>query len=80
MLAHDMFLFFFLLFFSSFFRKAALLAKDQIISNNAKAFLKELILRRDTRISELLEKFETKEADNTTFVDSLHDLIGTARV
>mmetsp|Transcript_20054 Transcript_20054/g.28816 ORF Transcript_20054/g.28816 Transcript_20054/m.28816 type:complete len:415 (+) Transcript_20054:111-1355(+) len=54
---------------------AALLAKDHIISNNAKAFLKELILRRDTRIIQLLKKFESKEAGDTTFLDHIHDLI-----
>jgi hypothetical protein len=39
---------------------ASLLAKDRIITENGKAFLKELILRRDPRLLSLLNTFETK--------------------
>jgi SAM-dependent methyltransferase len=53
----------------------SLLASDKIISNNGKAFLKELILRRDSGISDLLEQFETKEAGDASFMEKLHNLI-----
>lgn len=53
-----------------------LLAKDRIISNNNKAFLKELILRRDARLSPLVAKFETSGAgENASFLDDLHELV-----
>ena len=55
----------------------SLLANDKIISNNGKAFLKELILRRDPKISDLLEKFENKESGDSSFMEKLHDLIET---
>eukprot|EP00607_Mallomonas_marina_P010066 CAMPEP_0182417376 /NCGR_PEP_ID=MMETSP1167-20130531/1836_1 /TAXON_ID=2988 /ORGANISM="Mallomonas Sp, Strain CCMP3275" /LENGTH=465 /DNA_ID=CAMNT_0024590893 /DNA_START=53 /DNA_END=1450 /DNA_ORIENTATION=- len=54
---------------------AALLAKDRIISSNAKSFLKELILRRDPRLLELLRRFESKETGDNAFMESIHDLI-----
>lgn len=53
----------------------ALLAKDRIISANGSSFLKELILRRDNRLIALLERFETKEAGDNTFLETIHDLI-----
>jgi SAM-dependent methyltransferase len=53
----------------------ALLTSDRIISNNGKAFLKELILRRDPRIATLLHKFESKEAGDATFLQQIHQLI-----
>jgi SAM-dependent methyltransferase len=53
----------------------SLLASDKIISNNGKSFLKELILRRNPTITELLEQFETKEAGDASFIEKLHNLI-----
>lgn len=53
----------------------SLLANDRIISNNGKAFLKELILRRDPKISDLLEMFESKQSGDSSFMEQLHDLI-----
>lgn len=55
---------------------AALLAKDGIITNNAKAFLKELVLSGDQRYGQLLQRFESKEAPDSEFVQSIHALIG----
>ena len=55
----------------------SLLANDKIISSNGKAFLKELILRRDPNISDLLEKFEKKESGDSDFMEQLHTLIET---
>lgn len=54
---------------------AALLAKDRIISSNAKSFLKELILRRDPRLIDLLKQFESKETGDNAFMEKIHDLI-----
>lgn len=54
---------------------ASLLAQDRIISNNGKAFLKELILRRDPRLASLLRKFESKEAGDSLFLEQIHELI-----
>lgn len=54
---------------------AALLSKDRIISSNAKSFLKELILRRDPRLLDLLRRFESKETGDNAFMESIHDLI-----
>jgi SAM-dependent methyltransferase len=53
----------------------ALLTNDRIISSNGKAFLKELILRRDPRVASLLHKFESKEAGDATFLQQIHQLI-----
>mmetsp|Transcript_6864 Transcript_6864/g.9220 ORF Transcript_6864/g.9220 Transcript_6864/m.9220 type:complete len:397 (+) Transcript_6864:49-1239(+) len=54
---------------------ASLLAKDRIISNNGKAFLKELVLRKDKRLVELLRKFESKETGDAEFLEGIHKLI-----
>jgi len=54
---------------------AALLKNDRIISNNGKSFLKELILRRDSRLDGLLNKFEYKRSGDSSFLEMLHDLI-----
>ena len=54
---------------------ASILAKDRAISNNGKAFLKELILRRDPRLIKLLKKFETTESHNAEFLEQIHNLI-----
>jgi len=54
---------------------ASILAKDRAISNNGKAFLKELILRRDPRLIKLLKKFETTESHNSEFLEQIHNLI-----
>lgn len=53
----------------------SLLAKDRAISNNGKAFLKELILRRDPRLGTLLSKFEAKDISDTSFMEGIHQLI-----
>mmetsp|Transcript_36292 Transcript_36292/g.62622 ORF Transcript_36292/g.62622 Transcript_36292/m.62622 type:complete len:701 (-) Transcript_36292:44-2146(-) len=54
---------------------SALLTNDSIISNNGKAFLKEMILRRDTRAAVLLKRFEVQNSGDSSFLESLHDLI-----
>lgn len=36
----------------------------------------ELILRRDPRLKPLIERFETKEANDMTFLEQIHNLIG----
>ena len=36
----------------------------------------ELILRMDERVCGLLEKFETKDEGDTSFLDVIHDIIG----
>ena len=55
----------------------SLLAKQRVISNNSKAFLKELILRRDTRLTRILAQFESKSSKDGEFLEELHDLIRT---
>ena len=80
---------------------AALLSKDNTISNNGKGFLKgempskrprfgssrnsavralslaaELILRKDERILALLDVFEEQGEGDTTFLDSINEIIG----
>jgi SAM-dependent methyltransferase len=54
---------------------AALLTNDKIISNNGKSFLKELILRRDSRLGVLLKAFEEQNSGDSAFLETLHDLI-----
>jgi len=54
---------------------ASLLAKDGVITNNGKAFLKELILQKDPRLMELLERFDSQEGQDTAFLDTINDLI-----
>lgn len=54
---------------------ASLLSQDRLISNNGKAFLKELVLRRDPRLSTLLEQFESKSESDTVFLENIHALI-----
>ncbi|CAM9911789.1 unnamed protein product, partial [Discosporangium mesarthrocarpum] len=51
---------------------ASLLAKDRSISHNGKAFLKELILRRDPR---LLEAFAPHGRGDTDLIDGVQRLI-----
>jgi hypothetical protein len=53
----------------------SLLAKQRIISNNAKAFLKEMILRRDPRLARVLSQFEDKTANDAEFLENIHELI-----
>ena len=57
------------------FLLVSLLAKDRVISNNGKAILKEMILRRDPRMTPLLENFESQQTQDKSFVESLHELI-----
>ena len=54
---------------------ASLLAKQRVISNNAKAFLKELVLRRDSRLTSILQQFENKSSKDSEFLEELHELI-----
>ena len=56
---------------------ATLFAEDRVISNNGKAWLKELILRRDPRLDALLEQFESKAgaAADSVFLEQIHNLI-----
>ena len=56
--------------------QAALLAKDNVISQNAKSYLKELALRRDDRLIQLLAEFESKQTDDAAFLESIHTAIG----
>lgn len=55
---------------------ASLLANDRIITNNGKAFLKELILSRNATLLELLRRFEdSSEAEDRGFLKALARLI-----
>ena len=53
----------------------ALLAKDGLISNNGKVFLKELVLKGDERLNDLLARFESKESMDSSFLENVHNLI-----
>eukprot|EP00605_Chrysophyceae_sp_TOSAG23-4_P003035 GSChrysophyteH1.ASY1.ANO1.3340.1 assembled CDS len=53
----------------------SLLAKQKTISNNAKSFLKEMVLRRDTKLSKMLSEFEKKSEPDIQFLEKLHDMI-----
>ena len=53
----------------------SLLAKDRVITNNGKSCLKELALRRDPRLANLLSTFELKESGDSSFIEQLHELI-----
>jgi hypothetical protein len=55
---------------------SSLLAKQRIISNNAKAFFKELILRRDPRLASIMTEFESKSSGDALFMQQIHELIG----
>eukprot|EP00611_Tribonema_gayanum_P016316 TRINITY_DN2843_c0_g1_i2.p1 TRINITY_DN2843_c0_g1~~TRINITY_DN2843_c0_g1_i2.p1 ORF type:complete len:286 (-),score=110.51 TRINITY_DN2843_c0_g1_i2:255-1112(-) len=52
---------------------ASLLARDRVISNNGKALLKDLTLRRDPRVLRLLNAFE--EGGDQDFVRQVHRLL-----
>jgi SAM-dependent methyltransferase len=54
---------------------ASLLARDRVISNNGKAFLKELIIRKDPRVIDLLGSFETRGADDLQVLEQISDVI-----
>ncbi|CAM9216083.1 unnamed protein product [Chrysoparadoxa australica] len=54
---------------------ASLLAKDGIISNNAKAFLKERILRRDPEVMQLLEVFDGGDSVDIGFINRVNKLV-----
>ena len=51
----------------------SILANDRTISNNAKSFIKELVLRRDERLTKLYHTFET--SGDVQFIEDLHELI-----
>jgi hypothetical protein len=53
----------------------ATLARDRIISNNAKSFLKELAVQKDPKLKILLDRFVSETKDNNSFLMSLHSLI-----
>ena len=53
----------------------SLLAKQKTISNNAKSFLKEMVLRRDTKLSKMLSEFEKKSEPDIQFLEKLHEMI-----
>ncbi|KAJ1449541.1 S-adenosyl-L-methionine-dependent methyltransferase [Pelagophyceae sp. CCMP2097] len=57
------------------FLLASLLCKDGVITNNGKAFMKELILSCDPRLLALLGAFEERGAADVVFIDSIHELI-----
>ena len=52
------------------------LSLTPIISNNAKAFFKELILRRDPRLASIMTEFESKSSGDALFMQQIHELIG----
>lgn len=54
---------------------ASILAKQGTITNNAKAFLKELVLRRDNNLSAILARFQHKKERDADFLEQLHQLI-----
>lgn len=53
----------------------SLLSKDRKISHNGKSFMKELILRRDTRLSAVLANFEQQRMGDGQFLEAIHELI-----
>ena len=53
----------------------SLLANDGIISKNGKCFLKELVLRRDPRLGELMDEFDELEEGDASFIEKIHNLI-----
>jgi SAM-dependent methyltransferase len=53
----------------------SLLAKQGTISNNAKSFLKEMILRRDGKLAAILAPFEHQTDADVGFLEQLHELI-----
>lgn len=61
---------------AKFYLLATLLAKDRVITNNGRALLKELILRRDKRLLMLLQDFERTHLSDV-FVNAIHALIET---
>ena len=54
---------------------ATLLAKQGTITNNAKSFLKEMVLRRDMKLSAIMAKFESKAEADVDFLEELHALL-----
>jgi SAM-dependent methyltransferase len=54
---------------------ASLLARDRVISNNGKAFLKELIIRKDPRVVDLLTNFERQGGDDVEVLEQISDVI-----
>jgi len=56
---------------------ASILAKGRVISSNGKAFLKELILRRDPRLLSILASFDSNmDCKDSKFLDTLNSVIG----
>ena len=55
----------------------SLLARDGIITNNGKSFLKEMVLRRDPRLGDLMETFSTPTTkdNDMEFLEKVNDLI-----
>mmetsp|Transcript_22134 Transcript_22134/g.43586 ORF Transcript_22134/g.43586 Transcript_22134/m.43586 type:complete len:335 (+) Transcript_22134:86-1090(+) len=55
---------------------ASILAKGRVISSNGKAFLKELILRRDPRLLSILASFDSNmDCKDSKFLDTLNSVI-----
>ena len=55
---------------------ASVLARGGVISQNGKSWLKELILRRDARLTRLLEAFDDEGSQDVKFLDTINKLIG----
>lgn len=54
---------------------ASLLEKDGIISKNGKAFLKELILRRHSSLTSVLQCLDSADGQDMSFLDTIHKSI-----
>ena len=59
---------------ANLYLQAASLAKDQAISVNSHALLKEIMLRRDVRLMLLMQNYSQSLPDRA-FVDGIHKLI-----
>jgi len=55
---------------------ANILARGGVITQNGKAFLKELILKKDPRLLKVLTAFDSEEAHDPSFLNTINRLIG----
>ena len=53
----------------------SILAKDRAISNNSKAFIKEMVLRRDSKLNRLFLSFESNASSDSQFLEDLHNMV-----
>ena len=53
----------------------SILAKDRAISNNAKAFIKEMVLRRDSKLNRLFLSCESNVSSDSQFLEDLHNMV-----